>query len=230
MGQNEAMTTVSAIPIIIKDIRARCEAACQASALAQPSVTLLAASKSQPVEKILEAWGAGIRDFGENRVQEAEAKFIGLRNNHSMRLHLIGPLQSNKAREAVELFDVIHTVDRKSLADALATAMEKTGKRPECYIQVNTGKEPQKSGVIPEEASALIEYCISQLKLPITGLMCVPPVDQPPAPHFALLRKIAERHGFKQLSMGMSDDFETAIRMGSTCVRLGRSLFGERQA
>lgn len=191
-------------------------------------LTVLAASKGQPPSRLIEAIEAGIRDFGENRVQEAEDKWPPLKQRTSdLRLHLIGPLQTNKVKQAVSLFDVLQTVDRPELADALAKEMGKTGKRPACFIQVNTGKEPQKAGVIPEEADALIAYCRT-LHLPLVGLMAIPPAGQPPAPHFALLKTMADRHGLKELSMGMSDDYETAIRMGSTCIRLGRALFGER--
>lgn len=211
----------------IASLRARMEAARKGTPLATPSVTLLGASKAQPASLIEQAIAAGVTVFGENRVQEAADKWPDLRERHpGVKLHLIGPLQSNKAKSAVQLFDAIQTIDRTSIADALAEAMEQLGRKLDCYIQVNTGKEPQKAGVMPDEADALIEYC-SKI-LPVVGLMCVPPADQPPAPHFALLHEMASRHGLKELSMGMSEDFEVAIRMGSTCVRLGRALFGER--
>jgi pyridoxal phosphate enzyme (YggS family) len=190
---------------------------------------LLAASKGQAEAIIEEAITAGITHFGENRVQEAQGKWEAIKARHpDITLHLIGPLQTNKVADAVALFDVIQTLDRPKLADALAAAMARTGKNPPCFIQVNTGNEPQKAGVIPEEADAFIDYCIKEKKLSVRGLMCIPPDSQPPAPHFALLKTIAERHGLKELSMGMSNDYETALRMGATIIRLGRILFGER--
>jgi pyridoxal phosphate enzyme (YggS family) len=199
------------------------------SVLGSKRALVLAASKSQPAALIETAIEAGLTHFGENKVQEAQAKWPALKIRYpQVKLHLIGPLQSNKAKDAVALFDVIQTVDRPKLADALAVAMHNAQKSVPCLIQVNTGKEPQKAGVMPEAADALIDYCLTQLHLPVTGLMCVPPDDQPPAPHFALLRAIALNHNLPELSMGMSNDFETALRMGSTCVRLGRSIFGER--
>ena len=201
----------------------------KSSTLGADAVVILAACKSQPAAAIGEAYDAGIYDFGENRVQEAEEKWGALRIKcPKARLHLIGPLQTNKVRQAVALFDVIQTIDRIKLAEALAEEMERMNKNLPCFIQVNTGKEPQKSGAMPEEADTLIEYCKTRLKLDVVGLMCVPPVGQPAAPHFAWLRELAHKHGLKELSMGMSDDFETAVRMGSTCVRIGRALFGER--
>jgi hypothetical protein len=171
---------------------------------------------------------AGQRVFGENRVQEAAAKWPALRAEWpGLELHLIGPLQSNKTGEAVALFDVIETVDRPKLAATLAGEMARAGRWPPCLIQVNTGEEPQKAGVAPAEAPALIELART-LKLPLKGLMCIPPAGQPPAPHFALLARIAGRHGLDWLSMGMSGDFETAIRLGATHVRVGSAIFGER--
>ncbi len=198
---------------------------------------MLAASKGQPASGIIEAIKAGLTDFGENRVQDAYDKWQPIRQAYPhIRLHLIGPLQTNKVKQALELFDVIQTIDRPKLADAIARCgdvemvQEKQSKSPHrFFIQVNTGKEPQKAGIMPEEADALIEYCTKELRLPVSGLMCVPPHQQPPAPHFALLRAIAQKNGLKELSMGMSNDFETAVRMGSTCVRIGRALFGERK-
>lgn len=201
----------------------------QESPLAAAHLTMLGASKGQNAVLIEEYIKSGIAVFGENRVQEAEEKWPELKKRYpAVQLHLIGPLQTNKAKAAVTLFDTIQTVDRENLAEALAEAMEKTGKRPVCYIQVNTGEEPQKSGVSPTRLDALLERC-RQLQLPVAGLMCIPPANQPPAPHFALLRELAKRHGLGELSMGMSEDYQTAIRMGSTCVRLGRVLFGERK-
>lgn len=193
------------------------------------NLTLLGASKTQPAERIEAAINLGITHFGENKVQEAQAKWPELKRKYAdVNLHLIGALQSNKAKEALELFDVIQTIDRKKLADVVAA--NRSSWRPgfSCYIQINTGAEPQKGGVLPGDADQFIAYCTDQKQLPVAGLMCIPPVNQPAAPHFALLRKIAEHHGLPHLSMGMSDDYAAAIRLGATCIRLGRALFGER--
>ena len=189
-------------------------------------VTLIAVSKTQPAEAIEALIAAGQREFAENRVQEAQAKWPGLRANHAdLRLHLVGQLQSNKAEDAVGLFDAIHSVDRPSLVTALAAAMEKTGRRPECFIQVNIGDEPQKGGCAVPDLHALLAQAKA---LPVAGLMCLPPEGVEPAPYFALLAKLARRHGLTGLSMGMSADFETAIMCGATHVRIGTALFGER--
>jgi len=215
----------------IEAIHAKIARAGQNSPLSVPRPTLLGASKGQNEAAIEEAIIGGLRVFGENRVQEAQTKWPALRAAHTnIELHLIGPLQTNKVKEALELFDVIQTLDRKKLAETIANELKKL---PHCaaakfFIQINTGKEPQKAGVLPEEADAFIDDCINALRLPVVGLMCVPPVGQPPSPHFALLRKIAQAHGLKELSMGMSEDFEAAVRMGSTCVRVGTAIFGER--
>lgn len=212
----------------IQDLRAEITEIAESAALAAPPVTVLAACKGQPVSVIEAAIAEGILDFGENKVQEAQGKWPVLRQRHPhVRLHMIGPLQTNKTVAAVELFDVIQTLDRPKLAEALAKAMQESGRSVSCYIQVNTGKEPQKAGVFPEEADALIRYCRERLALPVVGIMGIPPHHQPPAPHFALLRSIALRHGLTELSMGMSEDYRVAIRMGSTCVRIGRALFAE---
>jgi pyridoxal phosphate enzyme (YggS family) len=193
-----------------------------------PPARLIGASKAQPEAVLLAALRLGLREFGENKVQEAAAKWPGLRVRFpDIRLHLIGPLQSNKAREAVALFDVIHTVDRPKIADALAEACAKEGKRPAMLIQVNTGEEPQKAGVSPDALATLVAHC-RDLDLPITGLMCVPPADVNPAPHFALLRRLADGHGLSELSMGMSGDYAIALRLGATMVRVGTALFGAR--
>lgn len=193
-------------------------------------VTLTAVSKTQPPEAIAAALAAGQRVFGENRVQEAQGRWEARRADISgLELRLIGPLQSNKAADAVVLFDVIETLDRPKLADALAAAGVRAGKAVRVLIQVNTGAEPQKAGVLPGETSALIEYGRAA-GLIVEGLMCIPPAEEAPGPHFALLRKIARRHGLKTLSMGMSGDFETALRLGATHVRVGSSLFGERKS
>lgn len=204
-------------------------ASCNNSLISQDNISIIAASKQQMQARLEEAIAAGVRDFGENLVQEAAAKWPALRESHpDLTLHLIGALQTNKARQAVRLFDVIHTLDRPRLAEALAEAMAKENRPLPCLIQVNTGEELQKAGVLPQEADALIERCRAKYGLTIQGLMCVPPAGQHPAPHFALLRAIAQRHGLPLLSMGMSEDVEIAVRMGATYVRIGRALFGER--
>lgn len=193
------------------------------------SITLVAVSKTFPADAIEPVLAAGQRVFGENYVQEAKAKWPALRERHEgVELHMIGPLQSNKAKEAVELFDVIHTLDRSSLAQALAKEIAKQGKKPRLLVQVNTGEEPQKGGVIPGEVDAFLEACRSQYGLEIEGLMCIPPAEDPPSPHFALLNTIAKRHGLKWLSMGMSADFDAAIQLGATHVRVGSAIFGSR--
>jgi pyridoxal phosphate enzyme (YggS family) len=193
------------------------------------AITLVAVSKMMPGDRIAEAVAAGQRVFGENRVQEAEAKWPALRRDRpGLTLHLIGALQTNKAAKALEIFDVIETVDRPRLAEALARDMEKSGLRRECYVQVNTGAESQKAGVMPEAADAFIRHCLDGLALPVTGLMCIPPVDEEPSLHFALLREIARRHGLANLSMGMSADYPVAIAFGATHVRVGTAIFGHR--
>jgi hypothetical protein len=192
------------------------------------AVTLVAVSKTQGVDAIAAAIAAGQRVFGENRVQEAEAKYPGLKAAHpGVELHLIGGLQTNKVKEAVALFDVIETLDRPRLAEALHREMARQGRHPRLFIQVNTGEEAQKSGVAPAEADEFIGQCRA-LGLAIDGLMCIPPADEEPALHFALLREIARRNGIAQLSMGMSGDFATAIRFGATHVRVGTAIFGAR--
>lgn len=193
------------------------------------SMTLVAVSKTFPAEAIEPVLAAGQRVFGENYVQEAKAKWPELRQRYSdVELHMIGPLQSNKAREAVELFDVIHTLDRPSLAEALAKEIAKQGKTPRLLVQVNTGEEPQKGGVIPAEVDAFLEACRTKFGLTIDGLMCIPPAEDPPSPHFALLNTIAKKHGLTMLSMGMSADFDEAIQLGATHVRVGSAIFGTR--
>ncbi|MDE2357470.1 MAG: YggS family pyridoxal phosphate-dependent enzyme [Alphaproteobacteria bacterium] len=190
------------------------------------TVHLTAVSKTQPWSAIAPVLAAGQIVFGENRVQEAQARWGERRQG--LELRLIGPLQSNKAREAVALFDVIETLDRPRLAAALVQAMEKLGVTPRLYVQVNTGEEPQKAGVIPSELPAFLALCRSTYGLTLEGLMCIPPADAPPGPHFALLAKLARRHGLDRLSMGMSGDYEIAIRHGATDVRIGSALFGAR--
>jgi pyridoxal phosphate enzyme (YggS family) len=193
------------------------------------AVTLVAVSKTKPVEMIVPVLEAGQVDFGENYVQEAKEKWPALRERFpNSRLHMIGPLQSNKARDAVALFDVIQSLDRESLAKELAREIERAGKAPELIVQVNTGAEPQKGGVLPGEADAFLELCRSRYRLTIAGLMCIPPAEDPPSPHFALLGKIAGRNGLKILSMGMSADYEAAIQLGATHVRVGSAIFGAR--
>ena len=193
------------------------------------SVTLIAVAKTFPAEAVIEALAAGQRHFGENRVQEGMAKYPALRETHpDLVLHLIGPLQTNKVKQAVAHFDVIHTLDRESLAEELAREFARSGRRLPCFIQVNTGEEPQKAGCAPQDADAFIADCRDRLKLPVTGLMCIPPAEEEPAPHFALLHKIAKRNGLDQLSMGMSSDFDTAVMLGATHVRVGSAIFGGR--
>ena len=193
------------------------------------SVTLVAVSKTKPAEMIVPVLEAGQIDFGENYVQEAKEKWPALRERFPQsRLHMIGPLQSNKARDAVALFDVIQSLDRESLAKELAREIERAGKAPELIVQVNTGAEPQKGGVLPGEADAFLELCRSRYSLTIAGLMCIPPAEDPPSPHFALLGKIAKRNGLPILSMGMSADYEAAIQLGATHVRVGSAIFGAR--
>ncbi len=192
-------------------------------------VTLVAVGKLQPPEALVAVLAAGQRVFAENRVQEAQRKWPALRLAYpDLELHLIGPLQTNKVADALALFDVIETVDREKLARALAAGMA-PGRRPACYVQVNTGEEPQKAGVAPADADDFIALCRDELGLPVVGLMCIPPLDEEPAPHFALLAEIARRNRLSILSMGMSADFETAIRLGATHVRVGTAIFGERK-
>lgn len=212
-------------------IRSRIAEACIRANRAPEAVTLVAVSKTHPQEAVVAALAAGQTVFGENRVQEAAAKFPGLRAGHpAMRLHIIGGLQTNKARDAVAVADVIESLDRPKLAAAIAAAMEKEGRRPDCLVQVNTGDEAQKSGVPRAEADAFIRAAREEYGLPVAGLMCIPPVEGDPRPHFALLRDIAARHGLSVLSMGMSADFEAAIAEGATHVRVGTAIFGHRPA
>lgn len=193
------------------------------------STTLVAVSKTFEAEAIRPVIEAGQRVFGENRVQEAKGKWPALKAEHpDVELHLIGPLQSNKAREAVELFDVIHTVDRDKIAVALAAEMARLGRRPRLLVQVNTGLEDQKAGIDPRETVAFVDRCRATHGLAVEGLMCIPPVDEEPGPHFALLARLARDAGLSMLSMGMSADFETAIRFGATHVRVGSAIFGHR--
>jgi pyridoxal phosphate enzyme (YggS family) len=203
--------------------------ACEHARRDRSSVTLIAVSKTFDAAALAPVMAAGQRVFGENRVQEAKAKWPGLMSAYpDIALHLIGPLQSNKAREAVALFDAIHSVDRPSICEALAKEIDSQKRQPQLFVQLNTGEEPQKAGVAPAEADAFIASCREKYGLPISGLMCIPPVDDAPAPHFALTAKIAERNGLKGLSMGMSADFAIAIQFGATHVRVGSAIFGHR--
>ena len=207
----------------------RIEAAAWAAGRAPDGVHLVAVSKTHPAASVRAALADHHRLFGENRVQEAQAKYPALREEFpDLVFHLIGPLQTNKVRDAVRICDVIETVDRPRLAQALAREMERSGRQVPCLIEVNTGEEAQKAGVLPAEADDFIIECRDRLGLPIEGLMCVPPLDEEPAPHFALLREIARRTGLGLLSMGMSADFEKAIRFGATHVRIGTAIFGAR--
>jgi len=210
-------------------VQARIHTAGTAAGRPPDSVTLVAISKAHPQEKARAALMAGHRIFGENRVQEAMAKWPALREAYpEHELHMVGPLQTNKARDAVALFDVVETVDRPRLARALAREMDRSGRRPDCFIEINTGEEPQKAGVLPQDADAFIAACRDEYALPVVGLMCIPPLDQAPATHFALLAEIARRNGLDGLSMGMSADYEIAVRLGATHVRVGTAIFGER--
>ena len=203
--------------------------ACREAGRDRATVTLIAVSKTFDADAIAPVIDGGQRVFGENRVQEAKSKWPALMQAYpGMKLHLIGPLQSNKAKEAVALFDAIHSVDRPSICQALAKEIESQKKRPELFVQINTGEEPQKAGVAPGEADAFIAACRDKYGLVIAGLMCIPPINEAPAPHFALTAKIAARNGLKNLSMGMSADFAVAIQMGATHIRVGSAIFGAR--
>jgi pyridoxal phosphate enzyme (YggS family) len=226
------MDESSAIPHEqLAQVQAEIAAACRAAGRAPQEVTLVAVSKTFDAEAIAPVIAAGQRVFGENRVQEAKAKWPALRAAHpGLALHLIGPLQSNKAKEAVALFDAIHSVDRPSIAAALAKEIARQGRRPQLFVEINTGAEPQKAGVLPQDADAFIRACRETDGLEISGLMCIPPFEEAPAPHFALTAKIAARNGLSLLSMGMSADFATAIAFGATHVRVGTAIFGGRAA
>ena len=203
--------------------------ACREARRDRASVTLVAVSKTFAADAIKPVIEAGQRVFGENRVQEAKAKWPGLISSYpGISVHLIGPLQSNKAKEAVALFDAIHSVDRPSLCEALTKEFRTQTRRPELFVQLNTGEEPQKAGIAPAEADSFISSCREKYGLPISGLMCIPPVNEAPAPHFALTAKIAARNGLANLSMGMSADFAIAIQMGATHIRVGSAIFGHR--
>ena len=213
----------------LKRVKEEIVAAAKAAGRSPQSVELVAVSKTFEADAIRPVVAAGQKIFGENRVQEAERKWPPLRTEYpDLKLHLIGPLQSNKAKEAVGFFDAIHTIDREKIARAVAAEMERQARSLELFVQVNTGEEPQKAGVMPREAQAFVTLCRDELKLPIAGLMCIPPVDEEPAVHFAFLAKLARELKLSGLSMGMSGDYETAIAFGATHVRVGSAIFGTR--
>jgi PLP dependent protein len=216
-------------PNALRDVENEIARACADAGRARSSVTLIAVSKTFAADAITPVIESGQRVFGENRVQEAKAKWPALMTAYpDIVLHLIGPLQSNKAKEAIALFHAVHSVDRPSICQALAKEIESQKKHPELFVQINTGEEPQKAGVAPGEADAFIKSCRETYGLTISGLMCIPPVNEAPAPHFALTAKIAKRNGLASLSMGMSADFATAIKFGATHVRVGSAIFGHR--
>jgi pyridoxal phosphate enzyme (YggS family) len=224
------MTSYSHIPDNLAAVQARIAAQAKAWQRAPGDVHLVAVGKTHPAEAIEAALVAGHRLFGENRVQEAAAKFPALRLRYpDLKLHLIGPLQTNKIKQAIEVCDAIETVDRDKLAQGIAAELAKSAKPIDLFIQVNTGEEEQKAGIAPREAGDFIQRCRTEYKLPIVGLMCIPPAEEHPAPHFALLGEIAKRHGLTQLSMGMSGDYELAIQLGATHVRVGTAIFGVRE-
>ena len=213
----------------LADVKADIDAGCRDAGRDPASVTLIAVSKTFAADAVAHAIAAGQCVFGENRVQETKSKWPALREQHAgLSLHLIGPLQSNKAKEAVALFDAIHTVDRPSICEALAKEIARQGRAPSLLVEINTGAEPQKAGVLPQDADAFLRACHESYGLAIEGLMCIPPLDEAPAPHFALTATIARRNGLKLLSMGMSADYKIAIRFGATHVRVGSAIFGHR--
>jgi len=213
----------------LAEVRARIEAAARGGGRDPSCVELIAVTKTLEPQDVRPVLEAGQRHFGENRVQEAKGKWPELKAQFpGITLHLIGPLQSNKAREAVELFDVIHTIDRPKIAEAIAAEITRQGRTPRLFVQVNTGEEPQKAGILPRETGAFLSLCRDELKLAIAGLMCIPPVEEEPAVHFAFLAKLARENGLSGLSMGMSGDYETAIAFGATHVRVGSAIFGSR--
>lgn len=230
MSETTAAEIAANVAANLAEVRAKIAAAAKEAGRDPASVALVAVSKTHPAAAVEAALAAGQTVFGDNRVQEAQGKFPDLKRAHpQLRLHLIGPLQTNKVKDALQLFDVIETVDRPKLAQAIAKEAAKLGAAPACYIQVNTGEEPQKAGMAPKEADGFIADCRG-LGLDIRGLMCVPPVDEEPSLHFALLREIARRNDLAGLSMGMSGDYETAVRFGATLVRVGTGIFGARPA
>lgn len=228
-SSDTAGSTAASVTTRLAAVRAAIGAAAERAGRPSDSVHLVAVSKTFDAEAIQPVIAAGQRDFGENRVQEAMGKWPALKAQSSdLRLHLIGPLQSNKAKDAVALFDAIHTIDRPKIAAAIATELAKQGRKLELFVQVNTGEEDQKAGVMPREAAAFVAMCRQEMKLSISGLMCIPPVEDEPAVHFAFLAKLADDLGLSGLSMGMSGDFETAIAFGATHVRVGSAIFGGR--
>jgi len=229
MAVDNVPPVISDSPSGLAAVEREISRACRDARRDLSSVTLVAVSKTFDGDAIEPVIHAGQHVFGENRVQEAKSKWPTLMAKHQgLTLHLIGPLQSNKAKEAVALFDAIHSVDRASLCEALAKEIVKQDRHPELFVQLNTGEEPQKAGIAPADADAFIASCRDVYGLQISGLMCIPPADDPPAPHFALTAKIAARNGLKNLSMGMSADFETAIQLGATHIRVGSAIFGHR--
>jgi len=230
-GQIPGMGATDHIAANLREIHARIDAAARTADRSVDGVTMVAVAKTHPAEAVAAALAAGQTVFGENRVQEAQAKYPALRRIHpDLRLHLIGPLQTNKVKDAVALFDAIQTVDREKLARALAAEMARQHRRPELFVQVNIGEESQKAGIAPRDADAFIRLCRDELNLVVAGLMCIPPADRQPAPYFALLREIAQRNAVPALSMGMSGDYESAIRLGATLVRVGTAIFGTRES
>ena len=226
---SETSIVTAHLPNALAAVEQEIARACEDAKRDRASITLIAVSKTFGPDVITPVIAAGQRVFGENRVQEAKAKWPELMSAHGgLELHLIGPLQSNKTKEAVALFDAIHSVDRPSLCQALAKEIDAQKKRPLLFVELNTGEEPQKAGVAPGDADAFIASCRDNYGLSISGLMCIPPVDETPAPHFALTAKIAARNGLKNLSMGMSADFATAIHFGATHIRVGSAIFGHR--
>jgi pyridoxal phosphate enzyme (YggS family) len=229
MADDNAAPVTSPLPSSLAAVEYDIFRACNEARRERASVTLIAVSKTFEADAILPVITAGQRVFGENRVQEAKAKWPALMSAHpGLALHLIGPLQSNKAKDAVALFDAIHSVDRPSICEALSKEIDRQQRAPNLFVQLNTGEEPQKAGIAPAEADAFIAACSDQYGLQISGLMCIPPVDEAPAPHFALTAKIAARNGLNNLSMGMSADFAIAIQFGATHVRVGSAIFGAR--
>jgi pyridoxal phosphate enzyme (YggS family) len=229
MGFEASTETTSSLPNALASVEREIAAACAQARRDRGSVTLIAVSKTFGAETIVPVIEAGQRVFGENRVQEAKAKWPGLTAAYpGLALHLIGPLQSNKAKDAVALFDAIHSVDRPSICQALAKEIDSQQRHPDLFVQINTGEEPQKAGIAPREADGFIASCRDSYGLSVSGLMCIPPANEAPAPHFALTAKIAARNGLRNLSMGMSADFAIAIQFGATHIRVGSAIFGHR--